>query len=131
MDTYIELDAHASSCTLGVLRPGGKRLGSHVVETNAQALIEGTSGAARAGTLVLAHGSVETPAFMPVGTQTTVRALSPYDLRTSGTQMVLANTYHLHVRPGEDVVETLGRLHRFMGWDRPILTDSGGFQVLS
>ena len=93
--------------------------------------IEGTSGAARAGTLVLPHGSVETPAFMPVGTQATVRALSPYDLRTIGTQMVLANTYHLHVRPGEDVVETLGGLHRFMAWDRPILTDSGGFQVFS
>src|SRR6266702_4744878 len=68
---------------------------------------------------------------MPVGTQGTVRALSPNDLRAAGATMVLANTYHLHVRPGEHVVEQLGRLHRFMGWDRPLLTDSGGFQVFS
>jgi queuine tRNA-ribosyltransferase len=90
-----------------------------------------TSGAARAGTLTLPHGTVDTPCFMPVGTQGTVRALSPGDLKTIGAQIVLANTYHLHVRPGEDVVAKLGRLHRFMGWDRPLLTDSGGFQVFS
>src|SRR5207247_9015874 len=83
------------------------------------------------GTLTLPHGTVETPLFMPVGTQGTVRALSPNDLRAAGATMVLANTYHLHVRPGEHVVEQLGRLHRFMGWDRPLLTDSGGFQVFS
>jgi queuine tRNA-ribosyltransferase len=93
--------------------------------------IEAESGAARAGTLTLPHGVVRTPAFMPVGTQGTVRALSPFDLRAIGTQMLLANTYHLHVRPGEDVVATLGGLHRFMGWDGPILTDSGGFQIFS
>jgi len=93
--------------------------------------LDATSGAARAGTLVLPHGTVETPLFMPVGTQGTVRALSPGDLRAVGATMVLANTYHLHVRPGEQVVERLGRLHRFMGWDRPLLTDSGGFQVFS
>jgi queuine tRNA-ribosyltransferase len=93
--------------------------------------IAGTSGAARAGTLALPHGVVKTPAFMPVGTQGTVRALSPFDLRAIGTQMLLANTYHLHLRPGEDVVATLGGLHRFMGWDGPILTDSGGFQIFS
>src|SRR5256886_13132770 len=93
--------------------------------------IDATSGPARAGTLTLPHGTVETPAFMPVGTQGTVRALSPNDLRNAGATLVLANTYHLHVRPGEQVVEKLGALHRFMGWDRPLLTDSGGFQVFS
>ncbi len=93
--------------------------------------VDATSGPARAGTLTLPHGSVETPVFMPVGTQGTVRALSPNDLRAAGATLVLANTYHLHVRPGEEVVATLGALHRFMGWDRPLLTDSGGFQVFS
>src|SRR2546426_6370821 len=93
--------------------------------------IEATSGAARTGTLTLPHGTVETPVFMPVGTQGSVRALSPNDLRSTGATLVLANTYHLHVRPGEQVVEKLGALHRFMGWDRPLLTDSGGFQVFS
>src|SRR5437867_3709591 len=86
---------------------------------------------ARAGTLTLPHGPVATPCFMPVGTQGTVRALSPNDLRTIGAGIVLANTYHLHVRPGEEVVSELGGLHRFMGWDGPLLTDSGGFQVFS
>ena len=93
--------------------------------------VESTSGAARAGTLTLPHGEVRTPCFMPVGTQGTVRTLSPNDLRAAGASLVLANTYHLHVRPGEDVVGRLGGLHRFMGWDRPLLTDSGGFQVFS
>ncbi len=93
--------------------------------------LQATSGSARAGTLTLPHGEVQTPCFMPVGTQGTVRALSPNDLRAAGASLVLANTYHLHVRPGEDVVGRLGGLHRFMGWDRPLLTDSGGFQVFS
>ncbi len=93
--------------------------------------IEAKSGAARTGRLTLPHGAVATPVFMPVGTQGTVRTLSPNDLRAAGAELVLANTYHLHVRPGEAVVEKLGRLHRFMGWDRPLLTDSGGFQVFS
>jgi len=93
--------------------------------------IDGTCGAARAGTLTLPRGEVRTPAFMPVGTQGTVRTLSPYDLRAVGTQLLLANTYHLHVRPGEDVIAALGGLHRFMAWDGPILTDSGGFQIFS
>ncbi|MDP3910453.1 MAG: tRNA guanosine(34) transglycosylase Tgt [Gemmatimonadales bacterium] len=93
--------------------------------------IAATSGAARAGTLTLPHGTVDTPVFMPVGTQATVRTLSPADLRAIGASIVLANTYHLHVRPGEDVVAQLGGLHRFMAWDRPLLTDSGGFQVFS
>jgi queuine tRNA-ribosyltransferase len=93
--------------------------------------LDATSAAARAGSLSLPHGTVETPVFMPVGTQGTVRALSPNDLRSAGATLVLANTYHLHVRPGEEVVAKLGALHRFMGWDRPLLTDSGGFQVFS
>jgi len=93
--------------------------------------IDATSGPARAGTLTLPHGTVETPVFMPVGTQGSVRTLSPNDLRATGATLVLANTYHLHVRPGEQVIEKLGALHRFMGWDRPLLTDSGGFQVFS
>ena len=93
--------------------------------------IEAHSGLARASTLSLPHGVVETPVFMPVGTQGTVRALSPNDLKAAGASLVLANTYHLHVRPGEQVIEKLGGLHRFMAWDRPLLTDSGGFQVFS
>jgi len=94
-------------------------------------VIHATSGPARTGTLTLPHGTVDTPVFMPVGTQGSVRALSPNDLRATGATLVLANTYHLHVRPGEQVVAKLGALHRFMGWDRPLLTDSGGFQVFS
>src|SRR5881296_2360791 len=93
--------------------------------------LDATSGSARAGTLTLPHGTVRTPLFMPVGTQGTVRALSPRDLRDAGATLVLANTYHLHVRPGEPVIAKLGGLHRFMSWDRPLLTDSGGFQVFS
>ncbi|MFN2570459.1 MAG: tRNA guanosine(34) transglycosylase Tgt [Gemmatimonadales bacterium] len=93
--------------------------------------IDATSGAARAGSLTLPHGTVETPVFMPVGTQATVRTLSPADLKAVGAQIVLANTYHLHVRPGEDVISQLGGLHKFMAWERPLLTDSGGFQVFS
>ena len=78
-----------------------------------------------------AHGEIETPAFMPVATQGTVKSLGPGDLRAAGAQIVLANTYHLFLRPGHDVVRELGGLHRFMGWEGPILTDSGGFQVWS
>ena len=88
-------------------------------------------GAARAGTLRLPHGTVQTPAFMPVGTQATVKTLSHEDLRQIGAQIMLSNTYHLYLRPGHDVVEQLGGLHEFMRWERPILTDSGGFQVFS
>jgi queuine tRNA-ribosyltransferase len=86
---------------------------------------------ARAGRLVLTHGAVETPQFMPVGTNATVKALSPDDLRDAGASIILANTYHLYLRPGHERIERLGGLHRFMDWDRPILTDSGGFQVVS
>jgi queuine tRNA-ribosyltransferase len=86
---------------------------------------------ARRGVLSTAHGEVETPAFMPVGTQGTVKALSPDELRTLGVPMLLGNTYHLALRPGSERIARLGGLHRFMGWDRAILTDSGGFQVFS
>ena len=90
-----------------------------------------SSGNARRGTLSLAHGDVETPAFMPVGTGGTVKGLTPDDLRAAHSQLILANTYHLWLRPGLDVLLAAGGLHRFMGWDGPILTDSGGFQVFS
>jgi len=90
-----------------------------------------TDGAARAGRLTTTHGIVETPVFMPVGTHGSVKALGPDDLHAAGAQIVLANTYHLFLRPGHEVVRELGGLHRFMGWDGVILTDSGGFQVFS
>jgi queuine tRNA-ribosyltransferase len=90
-----------------------------------------TDGAARAGVLRTAHGEVRTPVFMPVGTKGTVKTLHPDEVRALGAQIVLGNTYHLHFRPGDDVVRDLGGLHRFMSWDGPILTDSGGFQVFS
>src|SRR3954471_11789224 len=86
---------------------------------------------ARLGQLELAHGVVETPQFMPVGTNATVKALDPDDLTHAGASIVLANTYHLYLRPGHERIARLGGLHRFMAWDRPILTDSGGFQVVS
>src|SRR5215475_13247826 len=86
---------------------------------------------ARWATFVTPHGAVETPAFMPVGTQGTVKGLEIEMLRATGAQMILGNTYHLALRPGEAIVEKLGGLHYFMGWDGPILTDSGGFQVFS
>lgn len=90
-----------------------------------------TDGAARRGRLLTAHGPVETPVFMPVGTQGTVKSLAPDDLEATGAQIVLGNTYHLMLRPGADLVRELGGLHRFMAWDHAILTDSGGFQVFS
>ena len=93
--------------------------------------IEATAGAARAGVFVTPHGPVETPAFMPVGTLATVKALDPDDLVQMGASMILGNAYHLHLRPGDEVVRAMGGLHKFMHWDRPILTDSGGFQVFS
>jgi queuine tRNA-ribosyltransferase len=93
--------------------------------------VTATDGAARAGVLRTAHGDVPTPAFMPVGTKGTVKSLDPAELRALGTTILLGNTYHLHFRPGEEVVAALGGLHRFMAWDGPILTDSGGFQVFS
>ena len=93
--------------------------------------VDCVSGLARVGRLQLPHGDIETPAFMPVGTQGTVRTLSPFDLKAIGAKVVLSNTYHLHVRPGEEIVAHLGGLHKFMAWTGPLLTDSGGFQVFS
>jgi queuine tRNA-ribosyltransferase len=89
------------------------------------------SSSARLGRLTTPHGVIETPAFMPVGTQGTVKAVLPRDLREMGCQILLSNTYHLYLRPGHELVRRLGGLHRFMGWDGPILTDSGGYQVFS
>jgi queuine tRNA-ribosyltransferase len=93
--------------------------------------LQRTQGAARAGVLTLPHGKVETPAFMPVGTHAVVRGLSANDVRATAAQIILGNTYHLHLRPGEDVIHEMGGLHRFTTWNRPMLTDSGGFQVFS
>jgi queuine tRNA-ribosyltransferase len=93
--------------------------------------VTATDGAARAGSLATAHGEVPTPAFMPVGTKATVKAVDPQELRDQGATVVLANTYHLNFRPGPELIAELGGLHRFMGWEGPILTDSGGFQVFS
>lgn len=90
-----------------------------------------TEGAARAGKLELPHGTLHTPAFMPVGTQATVKTLTPDEVRGAGAEIMLSNTYHLYLRPGADVVQQMGGLHKFMRWDRPVLTDSGGFQVFS
>ena len=94
-------------------------------------VVHHTTGKARAGLLQTAHGPVATPAFLPCGTCGTVRGVTPDQLRAAGVQMVLANTYHLMLRPGADVVAELGGLHRFMAWDGPVLTDSGGYQVFS
>jgi queuine tRNA-ribosyltransferase len=93
--------------------------------------LDATQGTARAGTLTLPHGEISTPAFMPVGTHGVVRGLSPREIERTGAQIILGNTYHLHLRPGEDVIEAMGGLHRFTTWPRPMLTDSGGFQVFS
>jgi queuine tRNA-ribosyltransferase len=89
------------------------------------------SGASRAGVFDTQHGRIETPVFMPVGTLATVKALSPEELKAAGAQIILGNTYHLYLRPGCDIIDRFAGLHRFMHWDRPILTDSGGFQVFS
>lgn len=88
-------------------------------------------GKARVGQMKTAHGVIETPEFNPVGTQATVKALQPRELKEIGVQMVLANTYHLMLRPGADLIEKFGGLHKFMNWDGPIMTDSGGYQVFS
>ena len=93
--------------------------------------LDKTDGNARAGLLTTPHGVVETPCYMPVGTQATVKAVSSEDVKACGGRMILANTYHLMLRPGADLIEKAGGLHKFMHWDGPILTDSGGFQVFS
>ncbi|MDO4828794.1 MAG: tRNA guanosine(34) transglycosylase Tgt, partial [Clostridia bacterium] len=86
---------------------------------------------ARRGRLHTPHGVIETPVYMPVGTQASVKTVSPEELKDLNAQIILSNTYHLHLRPGEQLVADAGGLHKFMNWDRPILTDSGGFQVFS
>ncbi len=93
--------------------------------------LHATDGAARAGALSTSHGDVQTPAFMPVGTQGTVEGLTPEMVRDAGAQIILGNTYHLTLRPGDELIRDLGGLHKFMNWPGPILTDSGGFQVFS
>src|SRR5260221_13095620 len=89
------------------------------------------SSRARLGRLTTAHGVIDTPAFMPVGTQGSVKALDPRELVEMGAQIILGNTYHLHIRPGLEIINAAGGLHRFINWPHPILTDSGGFQVFS
>ncbi|MFM8233541.1 MAG: tRNA guanosine(34) transglycosylase Tgt [Holophagaceae bacterium] len=93
--------------------------------------LEAQQGEARVGQFMTSHGVVSTPAFMPVGTQATVKSITPDQLKGIQPEVVLANTYHLHLRPGAEIIESLGGLHRFMNWDGPLLTDSGGFQVFS
>jgi queuine tRNA-ribosyltransferase len=93
--------------------------------------VQATDGAARAGVLRTARGEIETPVFMPVGTKATVKTLDPLEVEALGAQIILGNTYHLHFRPGDELIRDLGGLHSFMQWQRPILTDSGGFQVFS
>jgi queuine tRNA-ribosyltransferase len=114
--------------------PAGSAAGSRRHESAAELSsfrVTATDGQARVGALETAHGRMSTPAFMPVGTKATVKTLHPDELRGLGAQVILGNAYHLHFRPGEDVVEELGGIHSFSGWDGPILTDSGGFQVFS
>jgi queuine tRNA-ribosyltransferase len=93
--------------------------------------IAATDGAARTGVIAMPRGEIRTPAFMPVGTAATVKAMRPEEVRESGADIILGNTYHLMLRPGAERVAKLGGLHKFMGWERPILTDSGGYQVMS
>ena len=93
--------------------------------------LESAEGAARAGVLSTPHGRIHTPSFMPVGTAGTVKGLIMEEVKELGARMVLANTYHLYLRPGHELIDDLGGLHHFMRWDGPILTDSGGFQVFS
>ena len=90
-----------------------------------------TDGAARRGRLTFARGTVQTPAFMPVGTYGSVKAMTPRDITEVGAEIILGNTFHLFLRPGLEIVGKFGGLHKFIGWDKPILTDSGGFQVFS
>src|SRR6478752_7519516 len=96
-----------------------------------QVLKTDSASKARLGRLTTPHGTVDTPVFMSVGTQGSVKAIDPRELREMGTQIILGNTYHLNIRPGLEIIRAAGGLHRFMNWEQPILTDSGGFQVFS
>ena len=111
------------------MAPGPASVGGRVEPVKFR--VVAADGEARAGVLRTTHGEIPTPAFMPVGTKATVKSLHPDEVRAQGAHVILGNAYHLHFRPGEDVVEALGGLHAFSGWDGPILTDSGGFQVFS
>ncbi len=91
--------------------------------------IQHTDGRARAGRIQTSHGEIITPVFMPVGTQATVKTISPRELHELGASIILGNTYHLYLRPGDDLIAQMGGLHKFMGWDSSILTDSGGYQL--
>jgi len=102
-----------------------------MISANFQILQADPGSRARRGRLITPHGVVDTPVFMPVGTQATVKAMTPAELEALDVSMILSNAYHLHIRPGEELIARAGGLHRFMGWHRPILTDSGGFQVFS
>jgi len=102
-----------------------------VMKSRFQFSISATSGKARTGTIQMMRGEIRTPAFMPVGTAATVKAMRPAEVRATGADIILGNTYHLMLRPGAERVARLGGLHKFSGWDRPILTDSGGYQVMS
>ncbi len=93
--------------------------------------LEKTNGKARAGEIETPHGRIKTPVFMPVGTQATVKTMTPEEVEKLGAEIILGNTYHLYLRPGDDLVARFGGLHKFMNWNEPILTDSGGFQVFS
>ena len=105
--------------------------GSNLVSLNFRVLSESSTTRARLGSVETTHGSIQTPVFMPVGTQATVKTTTPHELEQLGVEIILSNTYHLYLRPGNDVVAEAGGLHKFMNWNHPILTDSGGFQVFS
>jgi len=92
---------------------------------------KGLHSKARLGKITISHGRINTPVFMPVGTQATVKAMTPEELKDIGVEIILCNTYHLYLRPGHELIKNMGGLHKFMRWDRPILTDSGGYQVFS
>jgi len=113
------------------LQSAGRRLTTGLGPAGTVFEVRAVDGAARAGVLRTAHGEVRTPVFMPVGTKATVKTLDPDEVRGLGAQILLGNTYHLHFRPGDELIRDLGGLHRFMAWNGPILTDSGGFQVFS
>ena len=106
-------------------------MGAGMTRTRFSFHIAATDGKARTGTLSMRRGDIRTPAFMPVGTAATVKALRPAEVRAAGADILLGNTYHLMLRPGAERMARLGGLHKFMAWDRPILTDSGGYQVMS
>jgi len=128
---YSAASGAGGSRTTSTFPPGHGTCARMTVPPRFAFSIHATDGAARAGTIAMRRGAIRTPAFMPVGTAATVKAMKPADVRASGADIILGNTYHLMLRPGAERVARLGGLHRFMGWDRPILTDSGGYQVMS